>query len=270
MNYKQIDVSDITQINGIRTCPYYKHINSENHIEIFYGNLTESEIVVECGKFKAHYLLSHYGPIDSYRQGWKRVVDCETTISFYDSNTNELLFEKNTRGTPCLIIYSTDPTNQTSLNTFFCVRSNVERVKSINGSVYNDKYWLVQFDIFNMNNELIKQVNFGEDCFTDFKQVSNKYAIYGTEEACTGEQTTQLVDLDIFFSSPSDEKCRSSFICIDTESQLYENVRFLPLICHQDGFIVKDVTTSEIVNMLIPYEDIYYDKFSFYTYSDDE
>jgi hypothetical protein len=126
--------------------------------------------------------------------------------------------------------------------------------------------------IFNMNDEIIRETDIGGDCFVDFKQVSDKYAIALTEEMCTYDPFTCIIYLEDFIF-PKENMPNRAYDNARTPMPLTSDsgwLLFVPISAEKDGFRVKNIKTDEILENLVSYEDAYNNKFNWYETADDD
>ena len=232
--------------NGIYTDRYYKKL------KIKFPEENNDIITIDCGKYKAIYNTINRYPHNSFGLDyWKANVHRKSTeISFYENDI--LLFTKMSVMKPCLIIHCLNNEYQTKENTFYCIRENY----SIN--------------IYDMNNNFIRTTYIGPDCISDFKRVNQKYAISITEEVCTYEPFTGLFNLDMYFSQNAETNKSKAYdnsrtpVCLRSDSQSFRNLRYFPLICTENGFLVEDLRTNEILSDIIPYDLVHKEIIDFY------
>jgi len=244
----------LSQYTGIYTDRYYKLLNIEINNDCYdlYKDKKEETITNIQGKFKAIYNVKNYYPNDSFGlYSWKSGIGGKPIeISFYENET--LLFTKTSTILPCLIVHCLDNENQTRENTFFSTREE----------------WKI--NIYNMNNEFIRQAKIGPDCIVDFKKVNDKYGIGITEEMCCKDPFTGLFNSDQFFNQKENEtvtkpydNCRTA-VCLRSDSQDFSELRYFPLICTETGFVVEDLRTNEILSEIIPYDKVHSQEIDFY------
>ncbi len=243
---------DIKQIKGIYTDRYYKRL-SINHNKYTFDK-EYKEIVIKCGNFTAKYNKKINYPLDSFGLGsWKQAKCDSTEVSFYDKD--QLLFTKKSLNQPCLILHCLNELDQTYTNTFYCIREQYK------------------INIYDMNNKFIREAVIGPDCILDFQRVNKQYAISITEEMCTYEPFTGLINLDMFFSQKENEEPIKPYdnsrtaVCLRSDSQIFNELRYFPLICTDTGFIVENIQTNEILPDIIPYEKVHQEEVYF---DDDE
>jgi hypothetical protein len=232
--------------NGIYTDRYYDKLEIK-----FTNEETYETIVIECGKYKAKYNTNNRSPQNSFGLDcWKASVHrIPTEISFYEND--QLLFTKMSVMKPCLIIHCLNKEEQTNNNTFYCIRENY----SIN--------------IYDMNNNFIRNTSIGPDCIVDFKRVNQHYAISITEEMCTYDPFTGLINLDIFFNQTAETPQIKAYdnsrtaVCLRSDSQSFGELRYFPLICTETGFVVEDLRTNEILSDIIPYDLVHQGEITF-------
>ena len=120
-----------------------------------------------------------------------------------------------------------------------------------------------------MNNNFIRNTSIGPDCIVDFKRVNQYYAISITEETCTYDPFTGLINLDMFFSQNAEtnqikpyDNSRTA-VCLRSDSQSFEELRYFPLICTETGFVVEDLRTNEILSDIISYDLVHKGEITF-------
>jgi len=243
---------DITKYDGIYTDRYYKLLNIHIH-DIDIDNIKEETFTIVKDRYKALYNVKNYYPLNSFGlHSWKSAIWKTTNISFYEDDI--LLFTKKSYNLPCLIIHNdtkkcniSNNYNQTRDNTFFSIREDFK------------------INIYNMNNVFIRSVSIGPDCLVDFKRVNNKYAVGITEEMCCNDPFTSLINLDDFFNENIDinnKKVRAYDnsripLILRSDSQIYDTLRYFPIVCTETGFLVEDLRTKKIVSEIIPYDKVY-------------
>jgi hypothetical protein len=244
-------MTDITQIQGIYTDKYYKNKN----IKFNWKEKIHETIEMECERYKAKYDTITPFPKNSFGLGcWKGDEQRKpAVISFYENE--QLLFTKMSVIAPCLIIHCLNKDEQTSNNTFYCIRESYE------------------IKIYDMNNNFIRTTSIGGRCIVDFKRVNERYAISITEEMCTFDPFTGLCDLNMFFSQTNETEKIKPYdnsrtpVCLRSDSSDFIYLKYFPIICTEIGFVVEDLRTNEILSEVIPYEKVHREEFIF---DDDE
>lgn len=114
-----------------------------------------------------------------------------------------------------------------------------------------------------MNNKFIRKTSIGPDYILDFKRVNKQYAISITEEMCTYEPFTGLINLDMFFSQTEDDTLIKPYdnsrtaVCLRSNDQSFGELRYFPLVCTDTGFVVEDLQSNEILPDILPYDKVH-------------
>lgn len=208
------------------------------------------KVTCECGVFSVKYeILPEMPPNNSFGlYSWK-MTHFPINAQFYKDEL--LLFSKEFTRSPSIVIHGD---GKTETGTFF---------------TFNEQHNL---NVYNMNNEFIKTEKVGADIFVEFKRVNDLYAISLTEEPCTCDTFTGLINLDMFFGTKQHDYVRpysNSRVHIPLNSSLDEIVTLLPMVATEKGFIVTnkyDIQTSYVFSEenLVTYDDAFNEIVNFY------
>lgn len=225
------------------------------YLRDFYNNkIPEKKVELvthACGKFHVSYeTLLEMPPENSFGlYSWKN-KHMSISANFYKDNI--LIFSKDFHRSPSIIIHGD---GETELGTFF---------------TFNDK--TDSLSIFNMNNQFVKSECLGADCFVEIKRVNDKYAIVVTEEICTYDPFTGLVNLNILFGLESSHIQRpysNSRVHVPLTKDQQNKIRIFPMIANSNGIIIfnkNDVAINYIFSEenLVLYDDVFNEVFDFY------
>lgn len=222
--------------NVIYLADYYKNVKPQCDYD---------HVVISCGIFKVEYdVTDKMPPKNSFGLYHWKSSHVPIAVSFFENNV--LLFTKEFARSPSIVIHGD---GQTRVNTFF---------------TFNENYKL---NIYNMNNEIVKSPCVGYDIFVEFKRVNNLYAIAHTEEICTYDPFTSLINLDIFFGLVECDKHRpydNSRIHVPLTKECQNNPSIIPIVATQKGFIVENINDVKLnydfsEPNLVLYEDAFCD-----------
>ena len=101
-------------------------------------------------------------------------------------------------------------------------------------------------DIFNLNNELIRNTSIGCLIPKALKKVNDKYMVCNSSEPCTHSEFLGLIDMSLFFGPLYD----NSHICINVDDDI------LPVETTPKGFIIKNIKRLDVEYPILPYEDV--------------
>lgn len=225
------------------------------YLKDFYNNKrpekTSEHIIYNCGVFSVKYeTLPDMPPENSFGlYHWK---SSHNTVNAYFFKNDELLFTKPFKCSPSIVIHGDGITEN---GTFF---------------TFNDR--TKAMSIFNMKNELIKVESLGADCFVELKRVSDKYAIAVTEEICTYDPFTSLINLDILFGieqSVINRPYSNSREHVPLTKDQGNKLSLYPMIATNEGLIVLNkfdvnVNYQFTRENLVLYDDIFNKKIHFY------
>lgn len=208
-------------------------------------NINKQHIVHSCGIFSIKYTLVDHIPNNTFGLNcWKDST--ESLISFYSKD--ELAFTKEFKGpNTCIVIHGDGLTKE---GTFFTFYNNYK------------------VEIYNMNNNCLKEIYIGGDFPVDFKRVNDKYAIGKGEEGCTYAEFTALFELDILFGLRETTKKRpynDSRVHFPICSIEHKNrLNFIPMFCKHDGMIVEKNINGAVITEQFSYDDIFEGKIDFH------
>lgn len=207
---------------------------------------------IDCGRYKVVYNIVDGNMSSSFGlDSWKCVTNRpKIVVSFYEND--ELQFTKCGAALPCIIIHCLDDVNQSKENTLFSIREGN------------------RINIYNMNNEFIREACIGHGPIVDFKRVNKEYGIGLTEEMCSKDPFTGLFKLDIFFGEKACVPLKRPYdnsrtpVPLSANSQDFAYLRLFPLICTETGFLVEDLKNQKILSDIIPYEKVWLKEIDFY------
>lgn len=235
----------------------YTKMNSENIYLFDYFKWPEKKskvsenVIINHGIFTIKYTTNNIYAHNTF--GLNGGIHCHTEIvvEFYENDI--LLFTKSTKKVYSIVLHGDGITKE---KTFF----------SFHDTKNNNRYDCLA--VFNMNNQYIKQVCIGVDCFAEFKRVNDKYAIGFTVEMCCHAPFTALFDLDLFFDlkecdpdiakiRPYDKSRHHIPLTVEASDG---PIAMTPLIATPKGFIVKvnsPVTYQFTEENLVTYDDAF-------------
>lgn len=213
------------------------------------------QVSYNCGKFSVRYeTFPNMPPENSFGlYSWKSSHQ-SISANFYKDDI--LIFSKEFKCSPSIIIHGD---GKTETGTFFTFNDNLKAIR-----------------IFDMTNKLIKVENLGLDCFVEMKRVNDTYAIVVTEECCTYDPSTGLVNLDIFFGLKKSDIKRpysDSRVHVPLTKNQQNKFTLNPMIATEKGFIVfnrygLDVTYQFTEENLVLYDDVFHGRVNFYENSE--
>lgn len=220
------------------------------YLHEFYKNKLREHVSetinVEYGLFSIKYTrLEEMPPFNSFGlYSWK-YSHGPIEAHFYFEDT--LLFTKCFTNSPSMVMYGDGKTKE---NTFF---------------TFNEK---LKLNVYNMMNEFIVTKIDNESCyyFTEFARVNDKFALLISQEPCTYDPLTYLVDLDLFFSNEHIEKSR---VHVPLSDESGEIITLQPVVANDEGFIVMNrhsIQTSYTFKKenLVTYDDVFQLNVDFY------